>query len=49
MGRGSQTRSHILGSLRIKDLRTNYEVDNTRAVLDGGLSGFIEASLKQGV
>jgi peptide chain release factor 2 len=35
--------------VRIKDLRTNYEVGNTQGVLDGDLDGFIQASLKQGV
>ena len=34
---------------RIKDLRTGVETGNTQAVLDGGLDGFIEASLKQGL
>ncbi|SCW16351.1 hypothetical protein ESCNG_320001 [Neisseria gonorrhoeae] len=38
-----------MDSSRIKDLRTGYEVGNTKAVLDGDLDGFIEASLKQGV
>ena len=33
----------------IKDLRTNVEMGNTRAVLDGDLDQFITASLKQGV
>jgi peptide chain release factor 2 len=37
------------GQSRIKDLRTNVEVGNTQAVLDGDLDDFIEASLKQGV
>lgn len=49
VGWGSQIRSYVLDSSRIKDLRTNYEVGNTKAVLDGDLDGFIEASLKQGV
>jgi peptide chain release factor 2 len=39
----------VLDQSRIKDLRTNYEVGNTKAVLDGDLDGFIAASLKQGV
>jgi peptide chain release factor 2 len=39
----------VLDQSRIKDLRTNYEVGNTQAVLDGDLDDFIEASLKQGV
>lgn len=49
VGWGSQIRSYVLDSSRIKDLRTAYEVGNTKAVLDGDLDGFIEASLKQGV
>ena len=39
----------MLALSRIKDLRTNYEVGNTQAVLDGDLDDFIGASLKQGV
>lgn len=49
VGWGSQIRSYVLDSSRIKDLRTGYEVGNTKAVLDGDLDGFIEASLKHGV
>ncbi len=49
IGWGHQIRSYVLDQSRIKDLRTNYEVGNTQAVLDGDLDGFIEASLKQGV
>lgn len=49
VGWGNQIRSYVLDSSRIKDLRTGYEVGNTKAVLDGDLDGFIEASLKQGV
>jgi len=49
IGWGHQIRSYVLDSGRIKDLRTNYEVGNTQAVLDGDLDAFIEASLKQGV
>jgi peptide chain release factor 2 len=48
IGWGSQIRSYVLDQSRIKDLRTNVEVGNTQAVLDGDLDGFIEASLKQG-
>ncbi len=44
IGWGSQIRSYVLDSSRIKDLRTNVEVGNTQAVLDGGLDKFIEAS-----
>jgi len=46
---GHQIRSYVLDQSRIKDLRTNYEVGNTQAVLDGELDDFISASLKQGV
>ena len=46
---GNQIRSYVLDQSRIKDLRTNVEVGNTQAVLDGNLDGFIAASLKQGV
>ena len=49
IGWGSQIRSYVLDSARIKDLRTNVETSNTQAVLDGGLEIFIEASLKQGL
>jgi peptide chain release factor 2 len=49
IGWGSQIRSYVLDQSRIKDLRTNVEVGNTQAVLDGDLDGFIEASLKHGL
>jgi peptide chain release factor 2 len=49
IGWGHQIRSYVLDQSRIKDLRTNYEVGNTQAVLDGELDDFIAASLKQGV
>ena len=49
IGWGHQIRSYVLDQSRIKDLRTNYEVGNTQAVLDGDLDGFISESLKQGV
>jgi peptide chain release factor 2 len=49
IGWGHQIRSYVLDQSRIKDLRTNYEVGNTQAVLDGELDDFIIASLKQGV
>jgi peptide chain release factor 2 len=49
IGWGHQIRSYVLDQSRIKDLRTNYEIGNTQAVLDGGLEDFIAASLKQGV
>jgi peptide chain release factor 2 len=46
---GHQIRSYVLDQSRIKDLRTNLEIGNTTAVLDGGLDPFMEASLKQGL
>jgi peptide chain release factor 2 len=49
IGWGHQIRSYVLDQSRIKDLRTNVEIGNTQAVLDGDLDPFIEASLKQGV
>jgi peptide chain release factor 2 len=45
---GHQIRSYVLDQSRIKDLRTNVEIGNTQAVLDGDLDAFINASLKQG-
>ena len=49
IGWGSQIRSYVLDSSRIKDLRTSVETSNTQSVLDGALDPFIEASLKQGL
>lgn len=49
IGWGSQIRSYVLDDSRIKDLRTNIENSNTKAVLDGDLDKFIEASLKMGL
>ena len=49
IGWGHQIRSYVLDQSRIKDLRTNVEIGNTQAVLDGDLEPFISASLKQGV
>lgn len=46
---GSQIRSYVLDMSRIKDLRTQIEVSNTQAVLDGDLDKFIEASLLSGL
>ncbi|NLX16649.1 MAG: PCRF domain-containing protein, partial [Ramlibacter sp.] len=49
VGWGHQIRSYVLDNSRIKDLRTNVEVNNTQKVLDGDLDVFIEASLKANV
>lgn len=49
IGWGHQIRSYVLDQSRIKDLRTNVEIGNTQAVLDGDLDPFIQESLKQGI
>jgi peptide chain release factor 2 len=44
---GNQMRSYVLAPYQmVKDLRTDYEVGNPSAVLDGDLDGFIEAGIK---
>jgi peptide chain release factor 2 len=43
---GSQIRSYVLHpDMRVKDHRTNHEVGNANAVLDGDLDGFVHAYL----
>ncbi len=46
---GHQIRSYVLDQSRIKDLRTNVEIGNTAAVLDGAIDPFLEAALKAGL
>ena len=44
---GSQIRSYVFCPYTlVKDHRTNYEVGNVQAVMDGDLNGFIDAYLK---
>ena len=46
IGFGSQIRSYVLHPYQlVKDHRTDHEVGNTQAVLDGGLDGFVHAYL----
>ena len=43
---GSQIRSYVLDTSRIKDLRTGVETANTQAVLNGDIDLFLISSLK---
>ncbi len=44
---GNQMRSYVLAPYQmVKDLRTDYEVGNPSAVLDGDIDGFLEAGIK---
>lgn len=47
---GSQIRSYVLHPYQmVKDHRTNYEVGNTAAVLDGDLDSFMESYLRSSI
>jgi len=49
-GWGSQIRSYVLHPYKmVKDHRTNFEVGNAQAVIDGKLDGFMEAYLRQNI
>lgn len=44
---GNQMRSYVLHPYQmVKDLRTNHEVNNPTAVLDGDIDGFIESGIR---
>jgi peptide chain release factor 2 len=44
---GNQMRSYVLHPYQmVKDLRTEYEVGNPTAVLDGDIDGFLEAGIR---
>ncbi len=42
---GSQIRSYVLDDRRVKDHRTNFSTNNTDAVLNGDIKGFLKAFL----
>lgn len=44
---GTQIRSYVIYDNRVKDHRTGFEIGNPQSVLDGNLSGFIDAELKR--
>ena len=44
---GSQIRSYVLDDRRVKDHRTNYQVSDTQAVLDGDINDFMKAYLME--
>ncbi len=42
---GAQIRSYVLDDRRVKDHRTGFTINNTDAVLDGNIEGFLKAFL----
>ncbi|AKC60426.1 peptide chain release factor 2 [Blochmannia endosymbiont of Camponotus (Colobopsis) obliquus] len=49
IGWGNQIRSYILDASRVKDLRTAIEICDIKAVLNGYIDKFVEASIKAGL
>lgn len=47
MGWGTQIRSYVFYDNRVKDHRTNYEQPNPQNVMNGDISGFVEAELRR--
>ncbi len=47
MGWGTQIRSYVVYDSRVKDHRNGFESGNVQRVLDGDLSGFIDAELRR--
>ncbi|QQG46994.1 MAG: peptide chain release factor 2 [Candidatus Azosocius agrarius] len=45
---GRQIRSYIFDQSRVKDLRTNIEINNLSFVLDGGIDVFIKKAIEKG-
>ncbi|MCC5787223.1 MAG: hypothetical protein JJU33_11045, partial [Phycisphaerales bacterium] len=46
-GWGAQIRSYVFYDNRVKDHRTNHEVGNPQAVMDGDIQEFIDAELQR--
>ena len=42
---GSQIRSYVMDDRRVKDHRTGYQTNQTDAVMDGDITGFLKAYL----
>ena len=44
---GSQIRSYVFDDKRVKDHRTNYQISNVAAVMDGDIDAFLKAYLME--